>query len=144
MRYPAPTPLLLTRAQGRTKVHAEGSLEQVVENLVKTWEMERSHKVDPNQHETVDTEKFNVAANGWTRYDNVTANAVGNYNVLMDGCPANLWDKKNTTWEQSHEKFHTAFAAFPWECLEVGGMHLHASTSGRSVAGACTCPEAGC
>lgn len=26
--------------------HKDGSLEQVVENLVKTWEMESSHKMD--------------------------------------------------------------------------------------------------
>ena len=32
--------------KGKTKNHAEGSLESVVENLVKTWEMERSHKLD--------------------------------------------------------------------------------------------------
>ena len=44
---------------------------------------------------------------------------VGNYNVLLDACPADVWDSENTTWEQSHDKFHTAFAAFPWEVLEV-------------------------
>ena len=32
--------------KGKTKHHKEGSLEQIVENLVKTWEMERSHKLD--------------------------------------------------------------------------------------------------
>ena len=31
-------------ATGKTKAHAPGSLEMIVENLVKTWEMERSHK----------------------------------------------------------------------------------------------------
>lgn len=28
----------------RTKVHPEGSLEKIVEDLVKTWEMESTHK----------------------------------------------------------------------------------------------------
>ena len=32
----------------RTKEHKEGSLEKVVEDLVKTWEMETGNKVDPN------------------------------------------------------------------------------------------------
>ena len=32
--------------KGKTRNHAEGSLELIVENLVKTWEMERSHKTD--------------------------------------------------------------------------------------------------
>ena len=31
----------------RTRHHKAGSLEELVENLVKTWEMEASHKTDP-------------------------------------------------------------------------------------------------
>lgn len=103
----------------RTKEHPEDSLEKVVENLVKTWEMERSHKLDHTAHKSVDQEKFNISANGGKAYGNTEANQVGNYNVLLDACPADTWDAANTTWEQSHEKFHTAFAAFPWEVLEV-------------------------
>lgn len=30
--------------EGRTQTHKEGSLEKIVEDLVKTWEMEASHK----------------------------------------------------------------------------------------------------
>ena len=30
--------------EGRTRTHKEGSLEKIVEDLVKTWEMEASHK----------------------------------------------------------------------------------------------------
>lgn len=52
-------------------------------------------------------------------YENEEANTVGNYNVLLDACPADLWDKDNTTWEDSHQAFHKAFSAFPWEVLEV-------------------------
>ena len=103
----------------RTKEHPEDSLEKVVENLVKTWEMERSHKLDYRDHQSVDTKRFNISANGGKTYDNKEANQVGNYNVLLDACPAELWDKENISWEQSHEKFHKAFAAFPWEVLEV-------------------------
>ncbi len=33
--------------QERIKKHPPGSLEKIVENLVKTWEMEASHKVNP-------------------------------------------------------------------------------------------------
>ncbi len=36
----------LAYLKGKTRNHKEGSLEQIVENLVKTWEMERSHKLD--------------------------------------------------------------------------------------------------
>ena len=31
----------------RSRHHLEGSLEKVVENLVKTWEMESTHKINP-------------------------------------------------------------------------------------------------
>ena len=31
----------------RKRFHKPGSLEETVENLVKTWEMEASHKLDP-------------------------------------------------------------------------------------------------
>jgi len=34
--------------KGKVYNHKGGSLEEVVENLVKTWEMERSHKLDCN------------------------------------------------------------------------------------------------
>eukprot|EP00798_Chlamydomonas_sp_ICE-L_P001821 gene1821-33239_t len=102
-RFGGPPDYSLTNLQflqGRTTAHPEGSLELIVENLVKTWEMD-------------------VPANGWKKYNNEEANTVGNYNVLMDGVPSALWDKENISWEQSHERFHDAFAAFPWEVLEV-------------------------
>lgn len=105
--------------QERSRIHPPGSLELIVENLVKTWEMERSHKVDANQHQSVDAKHFRISANGGKVFDNQEANTVGNYNVLLNACPANLWDSENMTWEKSHDAFHDAFAAFPWEVLEV-------------------------
>ena len=32
--------------EGRTRIHMEGSLEKIVEDLVKSWEMEASHKTN--------------------------------------------------------------------------------------------------
>lgn len=136
----------------RTTQHKEDSLEHVVENLVKTWEMERSHKPDHTVHRSVDQEKFRISANGGKVFANEEANQVGNYNVLLNACPADLYDAENTSWDgklsrcvlnrlshtskltdteslthvcsalshpESHDLFHTAFAAFPWEVLEV-------------------------
>lgn len=87
--------------------------------LSQTWEMERSHKTDYKQHQSVDQKKFRLSANGGKKYNNKEANQVGNYNVLLDACPAELWDKEKISWDQSHEAFHNAFAAFPWEVLDV-------------------------
>jgi hypothetical protein len=67
----------------------------------------------------VDVKHFRISANGGKVFDNDEANAVGNYNVLLNACPADLWDSDNITWEDSHEAFHDAFADFPWEVLEV-------------------------
>jgi hypothetical protein len=53
----------LAYLKGRTRNHKEGSLELIVENLVKTWEMERSHKTDCHQHMSVDQERFSLGAN---------------------------------------------------------------------------------
>lgn len=103
----------------RSKIHPEGSLELIVENLVKTWEMERSHKLEASSHQSVDTKNFKISANGGKVFNNEEANAVGNYNVLLNACPADLWDSENITWEGSHDAFHNAFAAFPWEVLDV-------------------------
>lgn len=100
--------------KGRSKMHPEGSLELIVENLVKTWEMERSHKPDHTQHQPVDQERFVISANGGKKFNSEEANAVGNYNVLLDSCPPEVWDSESTTWQQSHEVFHGAFDAFPW------------------------------
>jgi hypothetical protein len=105
--------------KGRTKHHPEGSLELVVENLVKTWEMERSHKTDHRQHSSVDQEHFSLSANGGRTFNNEEANQVGNYNVLLDSCPSEIYDADNTTCAESHDMFHDAFAAFPFEILEV-------------------------
>lgn len=104
--------------KGRSVAHPEGSLEQVVENLVKTWEMERSHKTDPTQHESVDQEKFRLSANGGPVFDNTEANRIGNYNALMQTVPKDLYDA-NMSWEESHETFEKTFAAFPFEVMEV-------------------------
>lgn len=44
--------------------HEAKSLETLVENLVKNWEIEASHKMDVSQWRTVDPEKYTFAING--------------------------------------------------------------------------------
>ena len=109
----------LAYLKGKTMNHKEGSLELIVENLVKTWEMERSHKLDHTQHMSVDQENFTIGANGGPQYDNVEANKIGNYNVLLANADPAQYDAKNLSWQDSHNQFHHSFAAFPWEVLEV-------------------------
>jgi len=99
--------------------HAEGSLEHVVENLVKAWEFERSHKTNPDQHTVANHEGFFLSANGGKKFGHKEAAEVGNYNVLLESADAALWDNEKITDRESHEIFHGAFPAFAWEILKV-------------------------
>mmetsp|Transcript_19167 Transcript_19167/g.40406 ORF Transcript_19167/g.40406 Transcript_19167/m.40406 type:complete len:405 (+) Transcript_19167:157-1371(+) len=104
---------------GKTKNHAPGSLEETVENFVKTWEMEATHK-EFYQWTTVDQSSYEVQANGGKVYSSYEAPWVGNYNWLLSTCDKELYDSTNETFESSHGKFRYAFPeGFPFEVLEV-------------------------
>lgn len=107
--------------KGKYKNHKEGSLELVVENLVKTWEMEASHKKNVKQWKTIDqTDAFvGFSANGWKNYGRDEMIEAGNYNVLMHGVDDKLWENGKYSWMQSHDIFKGAMPAFAWEVLEV-------------------------
>ncbi|XP_030497578.1 pathogen-related protein isoform X2 [Cannabis sativa] len=49
--------------EGRTKIWPTGSLEEKVQNLVKTWEMEMFHKKSTEDYKTVDPNKYTVSIN---------------------------------------------------------------------------------
>ncbi|GLJ05286.1 hypothetical protein SUGI_0015350 [Cryptomeria japonica] len=44
----------------RTKVWPKGSLEETVQNLVKTWEMELFHKTQIHDFKTIDPDNFSL------------------------------------------------------------------------------------
>ena len=73
--------------RGKTQNHAAGSLEELVENLVKSWESEASHKVDMSQWKTVDRDAYQIQTNGGTLIEGREAMKMGNYNALMIDCP---------------------------------------------------------
>lgn len=106
----------LAYLKGKSMNHAEGSLEQIVEDLVKSWETERSHKLDTAKHKTVDSENFSISHDGGKVFGHLEANEIGNYNALLHG--AANWPK-DISWSESHELFKDAFAVFPWEVLKV-------------------------
>lgn len=106
--------------KGKTQNHAQGSLELIVENLVKTWEMESSHKIDQKDWTTVDPNKYTISANGGCKFDLKKNMEIGNYNVLLDACDKTLYDAKKHTFNSSHGLFRNAFTqGFPWEVLKV-------------------------
>lgn len=111
----------LTYFEGKYKNHKPGSLELIVENLVKSWEFESSHKKDVNAWNTIDqSENFQgFAANGWKRFTKQEMIEAGNYNVLMQGCPKEAWDSEKVSWTESHDIFRKAMPAFAWEVIDV-------------------------
>jgi len=105
----------------KTMNHTEGSLEQIVEDLVKTWEFERSHKLLLKQHKTIDQSSpssFQIGANGNKKFMSKEAQELGNYNVLLNGVDPALYPQ-NLTWMESYELFENAWKVFPWEVLQV-------------------------
>jgi hypothetical protein len=110
----------LSYFKGKTKNHKADSLEKLVEDLVKTWEMEASHKIDFKQWQTVDHASYSVTANGGNVFKGEDAVRVGNYNALFDTCPKHLYDNKKEDFETSHHLFRGAFTSgFSWELLCV-------------------------
>ena len=110
----------LAYLKGKSKNHPEGSLERVVENLVKTWEMEASHKDDFSQWSTIDHEKYKLSANGGKEYFGEEGKRAGNYNVLLWGVRKDLYDSSKETFDSSHDLFRGTFKdGFPWEVLNV-------------------------
>ena len=99
--------------------HEEGSLELVVENLVKTWEGERSHMTDIRQHAVANHEGFRLSANNGYKFNHAEAAEHGNYNAILESADPSLWDVTKIWNRQSHEIFHGAFPAFAWEILDV-------------------------
>lgn len=110
----------LAFVMGKSKCHAEGSLEMIVENAVKTWEMEASHKINTDQWQTIVHNKYSVQANGGKVFGLDEASKRGNYNVLMNEVDPTLYCAAKEDFDSSHHLFRDAFHhCFPWEVLEV-------------------------
>lgn len=110
----------LAYMKGKTMNHAAGSLEELVENTVKTWEFEASHKVDLSQWTTINKDLYKVSCNGGPFVKGEVSKNIGNYNWLLKGCPARLWDSEKMDFDTSHHLFRTALGSgFPWEVISV-------------------------
>ncbi|XP_047124500.1 uncharacterized protein LOC124807076 [Hydra vulgaris] len=106
--------------KGKTMNHPEGSIEKFVEDLVKTWEMECSHKIDFQQWNTVNHETYCISANGGKKFSGEENLVEGNYNVLLNVCNPEFYDSKKEDFESSHVLFRSCFDnSFPWELLKV-------------------------
>ncbi|MDJ0730524.1 MAG: ester cyclase [Crocosphaera sp.] len=98
--------------------HAPGSLEAIAQNLVRTFEMEASHKADPQQWLSIVVDKFQMSSNGGPIYSAEDVSDQGTYNLFIDKTPG--YDPNAEDFESSFELFHKAFPnGFLWELIEV-------------------------
>eukprot|EP00253_Pinus_taeda_P028509 PITA_28509 len=109
--------------EGRTQVWQKGSLEETVEKLLKTWEMELSHKINIQDFKAVDPGHFSLIINGKAALSGKETGEMGAYNAfLQTSLPEEFQYYKPSmeTVESSHDIFRTTFpGGFAWEVVQV-------------------------
>ncbi|KAK7272589.1 hypothetical protein RJT34_29286 [Clitoria ternatea] len=109
--------------EGRTKEWPEGSLEETVQNAIKSWEMELSHKTCLQDFKTINPEKFKLFVNGRDGLSAEETLSMGSYNALLQSSlPEELkpYKANEESFESSHEAFRSAFPrGFAWEVIKV-------------------------
>ncbi len=98
--------------------HAEGSLNAIAHNLVKTFEMEATHKTNTQQWISVVSDKFRMSTNGGHEYTAQQIVEAGTYNLFLG--ETEHYRPSEETFDSSYDLFHTAFPeGFLWELIEV-------------------------
>ncbi|KAF8404388.1 hypothetical protein HHK36_009271 [Tetracentron sinense] len=109
--------------EGRTQEWPKGSLEESVQRLVKTWEMEIFHKTCVDDFKTINPEKYSLSLNGRKPMALGEIVQLGGYNVLLQtSMPESLraYNPSVETSESSHQIFTTTFPrGFAMEVLQV-------------------------
>ncbi|WP_414579095.1 ester cyclase [Anabaena sp. CCY 9402-a] len=105
-------------AKESTRNHLEGTLEAIVQNLVRTFEMEVSFKTDPQQWLSVLNDQFRISTNGGEEFTAADVSAQGTYNLFM--ADSEHYKASEESFESSAKLFQSTFPqGFPWEVLEV-------------------------
>lgn len=110
----ADTPRAFTAKQ---KSHADGSLEQIVENLVKNWEIEASFKMDLKDWRTIEQGSYTFAINGGPPQPAEHMLKVGTYNAIIT--ENEYYSPATSDFASSHKTFKRMMPTFAWEVLEV-------------------------
>ncbi|KAI5250309.1 hypothetical protein E4T43_00252 [Aureobasidium subglaciale] len=97
--------------------HVAGSLESMVENLVKNWEVEASFKPVLSDWRTVDHSKYTFAINGGPPQTAEHMLKVGTYNAII--APNEYYSPNFSDFASSHKTFKRMMPTFAWEVLEV-------------------------
>ncbi|XP_050215300.1 pathogen-related protein [Mercurialis annua] len=110
--------------EGRTKIWPSGSLEEKVQNLVKTWEMELFHKTSFDDYKSLDPKNYTFSLNGKKPITVAEKMKLGGgYNTfLQTSLPVKFraYDPDKETVDTAHVAFTTAFPrGFALEILQV-------------------------
>jgi hypothetical protein len=103
----------------RTKKHPAGSLAEIVQNLVKNWEIEQHNISDTSMWQTMDTSKLKIFINGKGGYSASDLSLVGPYNAMIgDSHPG--YEASKEDFLSAEKLFKDAMPrGFAWEVLEV-------------------------
>ncbi|KAK4153575.1 hypothetical protein C8A00DRAFT_43522 [Chaetomidium leptoderma] len=104
-------------AETKRASHQAQSLPDLVEKLVKNWEIEASYKVDLADWRTIDRAAYTFSVNGGPPQNGEHMLEVGTYNALIE--PNEYYCPMRSTFEASHKSFKRMMPAFAWEVLEV-------------------------
>ncbi|KAK7351034.1 hypothetical protein VNO77_10169 [Canavalia gladiata] len=110
--------------EGRTKEWPPGSLEEQVQTMVKSWEMEMFHKVDTQDYRTVDPNKYTFSLNGRKGISLEEKKKLGGGYIplLQTSLPEKLraYNPYAETADSSHKAFTTTFPrGFALEIIQV-------------------------
>ncbi|OCK85442.1 hypothetical protein K432DRAFT_439311 [Lepidopterella palustris CBS 459.81] len=97
--------------------HVAGSLPELVQNLVKNWEIEASFKPNLGDWRTINRENYSFAINGGPPQTPEHMLRVGTYNAII--APNEYFSPENFDFETSHKTFKRMMPTFAWEVLEV-------------------------
>lgn len=97
--------------------HEAGSLPELVQNLVKNWEVEASFKPVLSDWRTIDHERYSFAINGSEPEGAEAMLKVGTYNAII--APNEYYSPEYSDFASSHKTFKRMMPTFAWEVLEV-------------------------
>jgi len=104
-------------AETKTRHHPPSSLPDLVENLVKNWEVEASHKSLLSTWRTISPSTYTFSLNGGAPQSGEHMLAVGTYNALIP--PNQFYSPEHMDFAASHRAFKSMMPVFAWEVLEV-------------------------
>lgn len=97
--------------------HTAGSLQELVENVVKNWEIEASYKPNPQEWRTINPQKYQFRLNGGPPQPAEAMAKIGTYNALIE--PNKYYSPEHMDFSTSHKTFKRMMPTFAWEVLDV-------------------------